>query len=222
VQGAAGGVLTPQISATIQQLFQGAARGRAFGYFASVAAGVSAIGPLASGALIAAFGTADGWRAVFYINVPIGLALCPLAVMLLPRHVRPTGRRPSLDRFGIGLLGVGIVLILLPFIENGWGSWRWSLLAAAAAALALFVWWERRATDPVLDLRLFRDRSSTTGVSVITLYFAAFTPLFFVFTLLLQLGLGYSALAAGAAITPFAVGSALSAALSGRYALAGP
>jgi EmrB/QacA subfamily drug resistance transporter len=219
VQGAAGGVLTPQVSATIQQLFQGAARGRAFGYFASVAAVASAIGPLAGGALIAAFGTADGWRAVFYVNVPIGLVLCPFAVMLLPRHVRPAGRRPGLDRVGVGLLGLGVVLILLPFIENGWGTWRWSLLAAAAVALALFVWWERRVTDPVLDLRLFGDRSYTTGVSVITLYFAAFTPLFFVFTLLLQLGLGYSALAAGAAITPFAVGSALSAALSGQYAV---
>ena len=65
VQGAAGGVLTPQVSATIQQLFQGTERGRAFGYFASVAAVASAIGPLAGGALIAAFGTADGWRAVF-------------------------------------------------------------------------------------------------------------------------------------------------------------
>ena len=219
VQGAAGGVLTPQVSATIQQLFQGAERGRAFGYFASVAAVASAIGPLAGGALIAAFGAADGWRAVFYVNVPIGVALCPLAVMLLPRHVRPAGRSPGLDRLGVGLLGLGIVLILLPFIENGWGSWRWSLLGAASADLALFVWWERRVTDPVLDLRLFRDRSYTTGVSVITLYFAAFTPLFFVFTLLLQLGLGYSAVAAGAAITPFAVGSALSAALSGRYAV---
>jgi MFS family permease len=64
VQGAAGGVLTPQISATIQQLFQGGARGGAFGAFASVAAVSSAIGPLAGGVLIAAFGTADGWRAV--------------------------------------------------------------------------------------------------------------------------------------------------------------
>jgi len=75
VQGAAGGVLTPQISAIIQQLFQGGARARAFGAYASVAAVSSAIGPLAGGALIAAFGTADGWRAVFYVNVPIGLAL---------------------------------------------------------------------------------------------------------------------------------------------------
>jgi EmrB/QacA subfamily drug resistance transporter len=219
VQGAAGGVLTPQISATIQQLFQGSERGRAFGYFASVAAVASAIGPLAGGALIAAFGTADGWRAVFYVNVPIGLGLIPLALMLLPRHVPPAGRKPALDWLGVVLLGVGIVLILLPFIENNWGTWRWTLLGAASADLALFTWWESRVTDPVLDLRLFRHRAYTTGIIVITLQFAAFTPLFLVFTLLLQLGMGYSAVLAGLSITPFAVGSALSAVLSGPYAV---
>ena len=68
-QGAAGGILNPQISATIQQLLQGAERGKAFGYFASVVSVASAIGPLAGGALIAAFGVHAGWRAVFYVNV---------------------------------------------------------------------------------------------------------------------------------------------------------
>ena len=218
VQGAAGGVLTPQISATIQQLFQGAQRARAFGYFASVAAVSTAIGPLAGGALIAAFGASDGWRSVFYVNVPIGLALIPGAIMYLPPHTRRTGRRPGLDPAGIGLLGLGIVLVLLPLIQGNWGSWRWSLLAAAAAVLAVFIWHERRVTDPVLDLRLFRDRPYTVGATVITLYFAAFTPVFFIFTLLLQLGLGYSPVEAGAAITPFAAGAAVSATVAGRLA----
>lgn len=94
-QGAAGGILNPQISATIQQLFQGAERGKAFGYFASVVSVASAIGPLVGGALIAGFGIHAGWRAVFYVNVPIGLVLIPLAVRLLPRHVRAAGRGPA-------------------------------------------------------------------------------------------------------------------------------
>jgi EmrB/QacA subfamily drug resistance transporter len=219
IQGAAGGMLTPQISASIQHLFQGAERARAFGYFASVAAVSSAIGPLAGGALIAAFGPAMGWRAVFYVNVPIGAVLIPLAVRLLPRRVLAAGRRPGLDLAGVGLLGAGIVLVLLPFIEDGWGSWRWWLLAGAAVTLAGFVQREGRVADPLLDLRLFRSRSYATGVTVITLYFAAFTPLFFIFTLFLQLGLRYSAIEAGAASVPFAIGSALSAAIAGRHAL---
>lgn len=148
-QGAAGSILNPQISATIQQLFQGAERGKAFGYFASVVSVASAIGPLAGGALIAAFGVHAGWRAVFYVNVPIGLALIPLAVKLLPRHVRAPGRRPGLDLPGAGLLGLGIALILLPFIQGGWGAWRWWLLAGAAAVLTAFLWREQRAADPV-------------------------------------------------------------------------
>jgi MFS family permease len=177
-------------------------RARAFGYLGSVAAVAGAIGPLVGGALIAAFGASDGWRAVFYINLPIGLAVIPLAARLLPSHVPVTGKRPGLDLDGAGLLGLGIVLVLLPFIQDGWGSWRWWLLGGAAIVLAVFVPRERRVTDPLLDVRLFRHRSYSVGTTVITLYFAAITPLFFIYTLLLQLGLRYSAIDAGAAIFP--------------------
>jgi MFS family permease len=84
----------------------------------------------------------------------------------------------------------------------------------------MFLLWERaytrRGKEPLVDLGLFRQRSYAFGTAMISLYFAGFTPLFFVFTLYLQTGLHYSALAAGLAITPFAVGSAVSAALGGR------
>jgi MFS family permease len=106
----------------------------------------SAIGPLAGGALIAGFGVHSGWRAVFYVNVPIGLVLIPLAVRLLPRHVPVPGARAGLDLPGAGLLGLAIALILLPFIQGGWGSGRWWLLPGAAAVLTVFVRWEGRAT----------------------------------------------------------------------------
>src|SRR5215207_5191172 len=83
-QGLAGGLLTPQISALIQQLFRGPERGRAFGLFGTVVGISTAVGPLLGGALIEVFGADAGWRAVFFINLPIGLAAIPLALRILP------------------------------------------------------------------------------------------------------------------------------------------
>ena len=221
-QGLAGGTLTPQISATIQEMFSGRERGRAFGYFGTTVGISTAIGPLLGGLLIALFGDSEGWRAVFYVNIPIGLVAIPLAWRLLPARDRSAAtRRHDLDPVGVLLLGIGVVTLLLPFVEEReWGAWKWWLVPLSAALLLVFVWWERRYTargrESLVDLRLFARRSYSFGSSLITLYFAGFTPLFFVFTLFLQVGLGYSALAAGLAITPFALGSAVAATVGGR------
>ncbi|MGY1602243.1 MFS transporter [Geodermatophilus sp. SYSU D00815] len=221
-QGLAGGLLTPQISALIQQLFRGPERGKAFGLFGSVVGVSTAVGPLLGGALIAAFGADHGWRWVFFINVPIGLAAIPLAWRLLPGPDRGERQRHDYDPLGVVLLGAGVVALLLPLVqERQWeGAAKWLLVPAAVALLAAFVLWEvrytRRGKEPLVDLALFRLRSFSFGSSLVTLFFAGFTPLFFVFTLYLQTGLGYSALEAGLAITPFAVGSAATAALGGR------
>jgi EmrB/QacA subfamily drug resistance transporter len=222
VQGLAGGLLTPQISALIQQMFSGRERGTAFGLFGTVVGISTAIGPLLGGALIAAFGTDTGWRWVFFINLPIGLAAMPLAWRLLPKPERGERQRHDYDPVGVGLLGAGIVVLLLPLVqEQQWkGGAKWLLIPAAVLLLAAFVAWEfrytRRGKEPLVDLDLFRLRSWSFGASMITLFFAGFTPLFFVFTLYLQTGLRYTALEAGLAITPFAVGSAAAAALGGR------
>jgi MFS family permease len=222
VQGLAGGTLTPQISAVIQELFSGPERGKAFGIFGAVIGISTAVGPLLGGLLIAAFGDTEGWRAVFYVNVPIGLVAMPIAWRLLPKPSgSQRGRRHDLDPIGVVLLGAGAVLLLLPFVqEREWPWQKWLLVPAALLVLVAFIGWDlaytRRGREPLVDFTLFRRRSYAFGVAMITVYFAGFTPLFFVFTLYLQDGLKYSALAAGVAITPFALGSAVAAGLGGR------
>ncbi|MFD7989589.1 MFS transporter [Kitasatospora indigofera] len=226
VQGVAGGILVPQVSGFIQELFQGAERGRAFGLLGATIGVSTAVGPLLGGLLIEVFGTADGWRWVFYVNLPIGLVALPLAYRLLPppsarpaRAGKATGR--DFDPVGVLLLGAGTVLLLLPLVEQEqWpGPAKWLLLPVALLLLAAFAGWERRygrRHEPLVSMNLFRARSYALGTVLSLAYFAGFTAIFFIFTLYLQNGLGYSALAAGLSITPFALGSGAGAAVGGR------
>lgn len=220
-QGLAGGTLTPQISALIQELFAGTERGKAFGAYGGVVGISTAVGPLLGGLLIALFGDTEGWRAVFFVNIPIGLVTLPIAWRLLPAPEERARTRHDYDPVGVVLLGAAAVVLLLPFVEDRvWGPLKWVLVPVALALAAVFVMWDRRyaalGREPVVDLSLFRLRSYSFGTSLATLYFAGFTPLFFVFTLYLQIGLKYSALAAGLAITPFALGSGIAATGGGR------
>jgi EmrB/QacA subfamily drug resistance transporter len=224
LQGVAGGVLVPQVSGFIQQMFRGEERGRAFGLLGATIGVSTALGPLLGGLLIQAFGTHEGWRWVFYVNLPIGLAALPLAYRLLPAPPARDQRgsaRSDLDPVGVLLLGAGTVVLLLPFVqEQQWpGPAKWLLLPLALALLAAFVLWERRYArrhDPLVDLALFRQRSYGLGTLLSLLYFAGFTSIFFVLTLFLQNGMHYTALEAGLSIMPFAVGSGAAAAVGGR------
>ncbi|WP_037570426.1 MFS transporter [Phaeacidiphilus oryzae] len=221
-QGAAAGLVSPQVSGLIQQMFSGAERARAFGMMGSIIGISTAIGPLVGGLLIQAFGEADGWRWVFFVNLPIGLGCLAAAWRLLPRRDPQAGRRQSFDPVGVLLLGLGVVTVMLPLVqEQQWhGAAKWLLLPAGALLLGGFWWWEGRqdrvGRSPLFQLSLFRMRSYALGALLAMVYFAGFTPLFFVYTLFLQTGLGYSAFQAGLASLPFALGSAVSARLGGR------
>ncbi|MGW4240027.1 MFS transporter [Streptomyces sp. NPDC004749] len=223
VQGLAGGMVSPQISALIQQMFAGHERGRAFGMFGAVVGFSTAVGPLLGGLLIQAAGAEEGWRWVFYVNLPLGVVCLLLARRLLPdtpSAIRVRVR--DLDPYGVLLLGTGVLALLLPFVQaQQWhGNGKWLLLVLAAGLLACFVKWESRCrpggTQPLLNLGLFRFRSFSLGCLLILLYFAGFTSIFFITTLFLQNGRHYTALEAGLAITPFALGSGAAAALGGR------
>ncbi|WP_285683910.1 MFS transporter [Actinoplanes sp. NBRC 103695] len=241
IQGAAAGVVNPQVSGLIQQLFEPRERGRPFGLLGATIGVSTAVGPLLGGLLIALFGAESGWRWIFYINVPIGVAAIVLAMRYLPGPVGgpakresldPAGvpvkrespgpaKRESLDPVGVLLLGTSVLLLLIPLVqEREWhGPAKWLLIPAGLAVLAGFLVWERRhgrRDTPVIDLELFRVRSYALGALIGTLYFAGFPVIFFTYTLYLQNGLGLSALASGLAVTPFAVGAAAASALGGR------
>ncbi|MGH3378162.1 MAG: MFS transporter [Actinoallomurus sp.] len=217
VQGVAAGILNPQIAGLIQTVFHGRERGRAFGALGSTIGVATAAGPLLGGALIWLAGAQDGWRWVFYVNVPVGLIALPLAWRLLPPPGAPR-ERESLDPVGVVLLGVGVLALLLPLMQDqAWhGNRKWLLVPAALVVLAGFLVWERRHHRPLMDLTLFRRRSYALGSMIALIYFGGFTSIFFVFTLYLQNGLHYSALAAGLSITPFALASAAGSSVGGR------
>jgi EmrB/QacA subfamily drug resistance transporter len=224
VQGVAGGLISPQISGMIQSLFRGEERGKAFGFFGTTVGVSTAVGPLLGGALIALFGSANGWRAVFFVNLPIGAAVLLLARRYLPAPTPEEHRRQTLDPLGVVLLGAAVLCVLVPFIEQrSWHSpLRPTLFGVAALLLAVWVWHERRYgrhSEPLVNLELFRIRSYVLGLGIGLIYFAGFTGTFFIFTQYLQLGLHYPAWKAGLAATPFAIGVALMASLGSRQVL---
>ena len=222
-QGIGGGMITPQVSGFIQNLFKGRERARAFALFGAVIGISTAVGPLLGGLLVKAGGVDYGWRLVFYVNVPIGIVLLFLAPRLLPVS-GPRGPRQSLDPVGVGLFAGALLLVLYPLVEGGQGEaladrpW-WLLGPAAALFVAFYFWerfWNRRGKESLIELSLLKVRSYMFGLSLGTFYFAGFTSIFLILTLYLQNGLGYSALEAGATVTPFAVGSSVASWLSGK------
>ncbi|MEU9403609.1 MFS transporter [Streptomyces sp. SID4985] len=225
IQGAAAGVVAPQTSGLIQQMFQGAERARAFGFHGSVIAVSTAVGPLAGGLLLHASGTDDGWRWVFFVNVPIGVAALVAGHRLLPRLPVPSGKREKFDPVGVLLLGAGVLALLLPLVqEQQWqGRAKWLLLPVGALLLGAFWMWERnrdrRGDAPLVDLGLFSLRSFTLGTLISLTFFGGLTTIFFVLSLFLQNSVGYSPLAAGVTILPFAAASAVGAAFGGRLVM---
>jgi EmrB/QacA subfamily drug resistance transporter len=224
VQGVGGGLLNPQVSGLIQELFRGAERGRAFGLLGTVIGVSTAVGPILGGVIIGSLGVDAGWRWIFFVNIPIGIAAVLLSLRLLPApHAAKGARGHDLDLVGVGLLGVSVLAILLPLVqEQQWhGNVKWALLAFGLVLMGVFVLWERRyaarGREPLVDLSLFTLPGYAPGTTLALIYFAGFTGIFFVLTLFFQTGLGYSALLAGLAVTPFAAGSAATAAVGGRF-----
>ena len=228
VQGAAGGILNPQVSGLIQQMFSGRERGRAFGMLGATIGISTAVGPIVGGTIISVLGPDAGWRWIFFVNLPIAVVAVVLARRWLPEPHRASSTRLDLDPVGVVLLGSTVLALLLPLVETGRGSGRsggtsasipWWVAVIGALLAAAFVGWERRYTrrggSPLVDLDLFRVPGYSSGATVGLIYFGGFKGIFFVLTIYFQDALGYTPLLAGLAVTPFAAGSAVAAWVGG-------
>jgi MFS family permease len=180
-----------------------------------------ALGPLIGGLLVEAI----SWRAVFFVNLPVGIAMLVLAQTTLPRKVTPPGG--SIDWPGVPLLigGVGaLVLGLMQSQQWGWGSPAIiGLLAAAAILLPAFVWWELRAPEPLVQLRLFQSGNFTADSIVIAAMQFGLMGVSVFGAIWVQDVLGFGPITAGLSLLPLTIPLLLLSVPSGRlYDRIGP
>ncbi len=224
VQGLAAGIQMPQVIGTIQQLFVGKERGRAFGLFGATIGIATAFGPTLGGLMIALGGPVDGWRLIFWMNVPLCLVVLAGVLLLLPQTRRRAQGRVQLDPVGVVLFGLAVIALMWPFLFTT-GSpdddpRRWWTLTLFAVFVAAFVWWERRYADaggsPLIPFALFSVASYRNGTLIVTAYFTAIPAMFLLTTLFLQLGVGLEPVFAGMVSIGFAVLSAVSSWVGGN------
>jgi EmrB/QacA subfamily drug resistance transporter len=224
VQGLFGGIFFPPVTALIQLMFPPRRRGQAFAIFGASIGFSTALGPLVGGLLIQWLGDADGWRSIFFVNLPFGVIAVIAGLILLPGGAESKATS-ALDFFGFVLLAGGLVAILIPLIQgqqDGWPLWTYLSIGGGILLLVVFAIWElsvaRRGKEPLVPPHLFSHPSFTGGVILALVYFAAFTSIFFTISLLWQAGLGHTALESGLVSIPFAIGSIVGASQSDRLA----
>ncbi|HEX4224113.1 MAG TPA: MFS transporter, partial [Pseudonocardiaceae bacterium] len=222
-QGGFAAVMTPQILAMVQVNFPARERPKALAMFGAAAATAGVLGPLLGGLLLHADVFGLGWRAIFLVNLPIGVLTLVAAAIVVPEgRAQGPGR---LDPLGVGLLTVGLLLVLYPLVEGrtlGWPLWMFVLMAAAVPVLGLFGWHQvraQRAGDGVIvPPKLLRQRGFSGGLLAQLTVNCGLYGLFVVFAVILQEGLGYSPLRAGLNFLPFSVGVAMATPISGAFA----
>jgi EmrB/QacA subfamily drug resistance transporter len=224
VQGLFGGIFFPPVTALIQLMFPPRIRGRAFAILGASIGFSTALGPLVGGLLIQWLGDADGWRSIFFVNLPFGVIAIIAAFLLLPGGAESKATS-ALDFFGFVLLAGGLVAILVPLIQgqqDGWPLWTYLSIGGGVVLFVVFAIWElsvaRRGKEPLVPPHLFSHPSFTGGAILALVYFAAFTSIFFTISLLWQAGLGHTALESGLVSIPFAIGSIVGASQSNRLA----
>ena len=211
VQGAGGAIMAPNIMSILGMTYTGRDRVRAISVYGMVM-GIAAVGgQLIGGALIDANVAGLGWRAIFWVNVPIGLAALAAAWRLVPES--RAANAGHLDLPGMALLAAGLVAIVLPLADGrqqGWPAWSWASLALGPVLLALFGLYLRRVSgrggQPLLDPAVFAVRTLRVGLTVQALFWCQQAASYLLLGLFLQQGRGLGALPSGGVFAVLAAG----------------
>jgi EmrB/QacA subfamily drug resistance transporter len=200
VQGVGGAIVAPLTLTILSAGVPAARRGLAFGIWGGIGGLAIAIGPLVGGAVVSGF----SWNWIFWLNVPIGLVLAPLAYARLDETY---GSDSALDLRGLTLVSSGLLGIVWGLVRgnaHGWTSL--GIVAPIVAGVFLvgaFIWWESRATSPMLPLAFFRNRTfALSNVASLFMFFGMFGSIFFL-AQFFQTVQGYTPLQSGLRILPW-------------------
>jgi len=220
-QGLLAAAMLPQVFGLIRDLFAAPEMGKAFAVYGPVMGLSAVLGPIAAGGLISLNLAGLGWRAIFLVNVPVGIAALAAGARLLPAAAAAP-RRGRLDIPGALLAGAAMFLVVFPLAQGhdlGWPWWLAALLGAAVPALAVFAWHQARrhraGRTPLVEPSIFRHRSYSSGVAFTVVFVGTMGGITLVFNVVLQVGLGFTPWHSALTTVPWAGGAFIGSALSG-------
>lgn len=222
LQGLMAALMFPQVLSVIQVSFPPRERARAFGILGAIIGIATITGPLVGGLIIRNDLTGGSWRWIFLVNVPIGLVSLFFAARVIRESRAP--HATGLDVVGVVIATVGLFLLVFPLVQGqvaGWPLWTYLCMVASPFVIALFVLYERSLPAerfPLVRLSLFRIPAFRVGVVIAAVFIAGVPAFFFTFSLMLQVGLSFSALHAGLTTIPWSIGTAIASAVSARVA----
>jgi EmrB/QacA subfamily drug resistance transporter len=219
LQGVMAALMVPQILSIIHVTFPPSERGKVFGMFGGIVGSAAVAGHIFGGLLVQWNVFSLEWRPIFLVNIPVGLAALVAGAIYIRESHSPTA--PRLDIVGVAIAVVGILMIVYPLTEGrtlGWPWWSYALMVGAIPLFAVFWAFEKRRTErvgsPLVVLSLFKVRSFDAGLLVYLLFNIALGGFFLVWTLYMQIGLGWTPVHAGLTAVSFAFGAAPAAGLS--------
>ena len=219
LQGGFAGIMMPQVLSSVQVMFAPEERAPVLGIIGSLSALGAVGGLILGGWLVTADLLGMGWRSIFLVNVPIGVVLVVAALLFVPRSRSEHPLRP--DLVGVLLGGVGVFLVVFPLTDGraaGWAWWIWAMLTMSPFVIVAFVWQQGRMLKahkaPLLPLPLFHDRGFASGQLVQVLSSIGNGGYVLILLYYVQSALGFTALAAGLTLLPFALGSMAAAPLA--------
>ena len=227
-QGAMGAIMLPQVFGLIRDLFEAHEMGRAFGVYGPVMGLSAMLGPIASGGLIGADLFGAGWRMIFLVNVPVGLAALVLGARLLPAGAAVASgalggtRRGQLDLPGAALAAVAMFGLVFPLAQGhalGWPGWLYGMLAASVLVLAGFAAYQirrrRAGRTPLVEPSVFGHRSYRAGLVFSIVFVGSLGGIVMIFNVFLQNGLGFTPWHSALTTAPWAAGAFVGSAAGG-------
>jgi EmrB/QacA subfamily drug resistance transporter len=212
VQGGFAAMMVPQMLSSLQALYSSRERAAMLGIVGAVSGLSAVIGPVLGGWLVSSDVFGMGWRSIFLINLPLGVALVVLALQWVPdtRSDHPL----RLDPLGLVLATAGLLGLVFALVEGrqeDWADWIWGVGTAGLVALAAFVVQqvrrERVNGSALLPMRLFSDRGFSAGLVTQGAFQGSLAGFALVLTIYVQTGLGWSAMHAGVTLLPFSLGA---------------